>query len=170
MNAKRQRFVEEYLKDMNGTQAAIRAGYSPRTAGEQAFELLKKPEVQEALQVAREEQSRRIKIDADWVIRKLVKNFRRAMQESEVLDRDGKPTGEFRYEGAVANRALELIGKHFGAFPEKVHLTGKDGAPLIPVEHAVSALHHADTAGSATPRNGKVLPQSLALLGTSRPD
>jgi phage terminase small subunit len=170
MNAKRQRFVEEYLKDLNAKQAAIRAGYSPKTAEVNGPRLLSFAEVQAAVEVAKAERAKRMQIDADWVIRKLVKNFRRAMQESEVLDRDGKPTGEFRYEGAVANRALELIGKHFGAFPEKVHLTGKDGAPLIPVEHAVSALHHADTAGSATPRNGKVLPQPVALLGASRPD
>lgn len=49
------RFVEEYAKDRNGTQAAIRAGYSPKTAGQQAFDLLKNPQIQEliAAQVAK---------------------------------------------------------------------------------------------------------------------
>ena len=46
MNEKQKRFCEEYLIDCNATQAAIRAGYSEKTAGSQAFDLLKKPEIQ----------------------------------------------------------------------------------------------------------------------------
>lgn len=49
MNKRQARFVEEYLIDLNATQAAIRAGYSEKTAGSQAFDLLKKPEIQEAI-------------------------------------------------------------------------------------------------------------------------
>jgi phage terminase small subunit len=49
LNAKRTRFVAEYLKDLNGTQAAIRAGYSKKTAYSQADELLKIPEVRKYL-------------------------------------------------------------------------------------------------------------------------
>ncbi len=47
LNDKQRRFVGEYLIDLNATQAAIRAGYSEKTAGQQAFDLLKKPEIQE---------------------------------------------------------------------------------------------------------------------------
>lgn len=49
LNAKQQRFTEEYLVDFNGTQAAIRAGYSAKTAGSQAFDLLKKPEIKKII-------------------------------------------------------------------------------------------------------------------------
>lgn len=49
LNPKRRKFVSEYLKDCNGTQAAIRAGYSPRTANEQAAELLAIPSIRAAV-------------------------------------------------------------------------------------------------------------------------
>ena len=49
LTQKQQRFVDEYLVDLNATQAAIRAGYSQTTAGQQGFELLKKPEIQSAI-------------------------------------------------------------------------------------------------------------------------
>lgn len=57
---KQQRFVEEYLVDCNGTQAAIRAGYSARTANVQASQLLAKLSIQEAIQAARAERARRV--------------------------------------------------------------------------------------------------------------
>lgn len=53
LNDKQRRFVDEYLVDLNATQAAIRAGYSPKTAGSQAFDLLKKPEIHEYIEERR---------------------------------------------------------------------------------------------------------------------
>lgn len=52
LTAKQQRFVEEYLVDLNATQAAVRAGYSKKTAGAIGGENLEKPEIQEAIQKA----------------------------------------------------------------------------------------------------------------------
>lgn len=63
-----QRFVDEYLVDMNGKQAAIRAGYSARTATEQAYDLLRKPHVWAAITEARKAQQERTQIDADRVV------------------------------------------------------------------------------------------------------
>jgi len=71
--ARQQRFVDEYLIDLNGTQAAIRAGYSPRTANQQASRLLTKQSIQEAIAVAKAERSRRTKLMQDKVIRQLEK-------------------------------------------------------------------------------------------------
>lgn len=68
LTAKQQRFVEEYLVDLNATQAAIRAGYSTDTAGAIGHENLKKPEIQLALQEARKEQQKRTGITADAVL------------------------------------------------------------------------------------------------------
>jgi len=68
LTAKQQRFVEEYLVDLNATQAAIRAGYSADTAGAIGHENLKKPEIQLALQEARKEQQKRTGITADAVL------------------------------------------------------------------------------------------------------
>jgi phage terminase small subunit len=71
LNDKQQRFAEEYLIDLNATQAAIRAGYSEKTAGQQAFDLLKKPEIQEQIQTLKKGRSERTKIDADWLLTRL---------------------------------------------------------------------------------------------------
>lgn len=66
---KQQRFVDEYMVDMNATQAAIRAGYSPHTANEQGSQLLAKLSIQRALNAARKAQQERTQITADGVLR-----------------------------------------------------------------------------------------------------
>src|SRR5690606_20236848 len=63
---------EEYVVDLNGTQAAIRAGYSKRTANEQAARLLANVSVGEAVGAALKARSERTQIDADWVLKRLV--------------------------------------------------------------------------------------------------
>lgn len=73
LTLKQQRFVDEYLIDLNATQAAIRAGYSKRTANEQAARLLAKVSVQEALQNARKAQVKRTHINADRVLEEYAK-------------------------------------------------------------------------------------------------
>ena len=59
-----------------------------------------------------------------WVIAKLVENVERAMQAVPVLDRQGNPTGDYTYQGNVANRALELIGKEYGMFIDRKEIGG----------------------------------------------
>lgn len=71
MTAKQKQFVEEYLVDMNATQAAKRAGYSEDTAYSIGFENLKKPEIQEAIAELRAERSKRLEVTADDVLRQL---------------------------------------------------------------------------------------------------
>lgn len=124
LSKKRQRFIQEYLVDLNGTQAAIRSGYSPKTASKQAWQLLENSRIQEAIQEAQQRRSTRIELDQDYVVNGLVENFERAMQTRPALDRSGKPTGEYTYQGNVANKALELIGKHLGMFVEKRQIEG----------------------------------------------
>lgn len=58
----------------------------------------------------------RAAISKAWVLENLRQNAERALQQRAVLDAQGKETGEFKYDGAVANRALELIGKELGMF------------------------------------------------------
>lgn len=71
MTPKQEQFVREYLIDLNATQAAIRAGYSAKTAGAVGHELLKKPEIIEAIDAAKIERSTETKIDAAWVLKRL---------------------------------------------------------------------------------------------------
>lgn len=58
----------------------------------------------------------------EWVISRLMTNVERAMQAEAVRNGDGEASGEYKYEGNVANRALELLGKKLGIFVEKVDL------------------------------------------------
>lgn len=68
---KQQRFVDEYMVDLNATQAAIRAGYSPDTAYSIGHENLKKPEIQAAIAAARRAQQERTAITADMVLQEI---------------------------------------------------------------------------------------------------
>ena len=61
----------------------------------------------------------RTAIDKEWVIERLRENVERAMQAQPVIDRAGNPTGSYVYNGAAANRALELLGKELGMFIER---------------------------------------------------
>jgi len=132
LTKKQEAFCEEYLKDMNATQAAIRAGYSEKTAGAVGHENLKKPEIATHLQVLMQERSQRTMIDADWVLMAAKKIYDRCMLKEPILDREGKPVivtdgnGElvaaYRFDSSGANKALDTIGKHVNvqAFNEKV--------------------------------------------------
>lgn len=64
-------FVQEFLTDFNGTQAAIRAGYSPKTANEQASRMLAKVSIQEALRELTSDRFQRLQIDADELLKRL---------------------------------------------------------------------------------------------------
>jgi hypothetical protein len=61
-----------------------------------------------------------------WVLERLRENVERSMQAKPVLDKEGQPTGEYRYEAAAANRALELIGKEIGMFVDRAELRIED--------------------------------------------
>jgi phage terminase small subunit len=67
-----EKFCEEYLVDLNMTQAAVRAGYSPAAAAAQASKLVDKPQVQERIQELKAARSQKTSIDAEWVLRECV--------------------------------------------------------------------------------------------------
>ena len=71
LTAKQQRFVDEYLIDLNATQAAIRAGYSEKSAGDQAAQLLGKTHIKAAIDAAKSARAEETKIDAAWVLKRL---------------------------------------------------------------------------------------------------
>jgi hypothetical protein len=66
-------------------------------------------------------------VDRAWVLSILRQNVLRAMQRVQVLDRQGKPIGVFTYNGQVANRALELMGKELGMFVDRTPDVPWDG-------------------------------------------
>ena len=145
MTKKQKRFVEEYLIDLNATQAAIRAGYSPHTAKDIGCENLAKPNIAAAISQAMAERSRRTGINQDRVLQELARiGFAKitdvvdpetAEIKSDASDDDLaciqsikiKPN-EFGTEREVKlydkKSALVDLGKHLGLFKDKVELTG----------------------------------------------
>lgn len=91
LTPKQARFVEEYLQDLNATQAAIRAGYSLKTANQQGPRLLENPDVIAAIDAAKLNRSERAKIDALWVLKRLVDEA-----EADIADLYDRETGELR--------------------------------------------------------------------------
>jgi phage terminase small subunit len=108
-------FVTEYLCDKNGAAAAVRAGYSERSAKEAAYKLLQKPHIKAAIDKALKEQQKRTLISADANLKRIDRIAERAEREGDL---------------AAALRASELIGKHHRSFSDKVELTGKNDGPV----------------------------------------
>lgn len=131
---KQKRFVEEYLIDLNATQAAIRAGYSEDTARQIGAENLSKPVIQEAIQKAQNQRSERTQITQDDVIRRLIEiadisTGKTAITETEIARTEGgvvvgTDVTKTCFEPHAANKALELLGKHLGMFKDKVEVSG----------------------------------------------
>ena len=149
MTKKQKRFVQEYLIDLNATQAAIRAGYSPDTAGSIGNENLKKPEIKAAIDKAEAERSKRTGINQDRVLQEIAKLA--FLNPTDVVDMDEATVkGEANRDdtaciasvkvkniptsdGLITERevntydklkALELLGKHLGMFTDKMKLEG----------------------------------------------
>ena len=116
LEEKQKMFCKEYLVDFNGTQAAIRAGYSKKTANEQASRLLAKVNVQTYLKHLIEKRNERTKITQDEVIADIIKVKDRCMQNEAVLDKEGNETGIYKFDSNGANKALDMLMKHTGGY------------------------------------------------------
>lgn len=126
LTPKQQRFVEEYLVDWNGKQAAIRCGYRPSRAERTACELLATRKVSEAVAAERRKLAERTQRTVDDVMADIGRVRADAMQI--VSDPDTGAQGMRSHKDAL--RALELEGKHLGAFDERMRLLGPDGGPV----------------------------------------
>ena len=112
LTPKQARFAEEYLVDLNATQAAIRAGYSKKTANEQGAQLLAKLSIREAVAEAQEARSERTGITQDEVIQ--------GLKKEATLEGDGSS-----HSARVA--AWAHLGKHLGIFTDNLNLGGTVG-------------------------------------------
>ena len=112
LNQKQKRFITEYIKNPNATQAAINAGYSKDTAGEQGCRLLKNVKIGEAIR----EKLNREDSQATITIEEIVNGLK--------AEAAGAETGSAR----VA--AWSHLAKYMGMFKERVELTGADGGPI----------------------------------------
>ena len=129
---KQRKFVSEYLVDLNATQAAIRAGFSERTAGSMAQKLVAKSHIQEAIKAAQSQREKRTLVTVDYVVSSLREVAERCLQKSPVTNAKGKQIQDeqgrdvWKFDSAGANRALELLGKHVNAFGERKEETPED--------------------------------------------
>jgi phage terminase small subunit len=135
LTLKQQRFVDEYLLDLNGTQAAIRAGYSPKTAAVIANENLNKPYIAVAIEAAMNKRAESVGLSAEYVIKTIISTIERCSQAEPVLDKEGAPTGEYRFDAGNVLKGCELLGKHLKMFTDKVEVSGPRGA--VPVLNVV---------------------------------
>ena len=151
LTKKQKIFVDEYMIDLNATQAAIRAGYSPDTAGSIGSENLKKPEIRARIEKAMAERSKRTGINQDRIIMELAKiallnpkglvNFDEATIKEDATDEDVAAVASVKVkrfptkdgEGVEREvkmydktKALELLGRHLGMFKDKVEVSGLD--------------------------------------------
>lgn len=110
-------FVRQYLVDLNATQAAIRAGYSERTANAQAGRLLANVGIREAIETAQAKRARRVEIKAEDVLRGVIEVTTQARESGDLK---------------TALKGYELQGKHLGMWTEKVkqEVSGPDGGPV----------------------------------------
>lgn len=148
LTARQLRFVSEYLIDLNATQAAIRAGYSPASARQHACRLLMKDEVKNAVAKAMDKRARRTELCQDEVIEDLrelrdICMGRKTVKIMTIVKNAREGTAEpvevegMVFEPASANRTLELLGKHMKLFTDKMDMTSngqtlQSGVLLVP--------------------------------------
>lgn len=147
---KRARFAHEYLKDRNGTQAALRAGYPPGSAASQASRLLRDPRVRAIIDAGEQQVQAKAGITAEMILEEL--RSIACADLAEAYDEDGrlKPIREMPLDvrkaiAAVEEtdsggrklrrwdkvKALELLGKHVGAWKDRLQLEGEGGGPVV---------------------------------------
>lgn len=144
LTVKQQKFCDEYLIDLNATQAAIRAGYSVKTAQEQSSRLLSNVMVQEAIGKSMSERSKRTGVNQDRVVLELAKiafvkmtdivntngEIKESASEDDLSciesvkykhsDTDTGYSVEREVKIASKIKALELLGKHLGMWNDRV--------------------------------------------------
>lgn len=123
LNAKQRAFAVEYMKDKNATQAAIRAGYSAKTAYSIGKQLLNKLEIQEKIKELQEEAKARAGITVDMIVNRL--NSIASNPEEKSSDRI---------------RADELLGKYLGMFTEKVDIKGQVNTSVSKLDGILAQL------------------------------
>jgi len=156
LTAKQQKFADEYLIDLNATQAAIRAGYSTKSAEQQGSTLLRNPKVSAHIDERMAVLSRRTGVNQERIMRELSRiAFLNAIDVVDVDDATIKPGASREDTAVIASvkvktipgefgdgeereikfadklKALELLGKRFGMFTENVNLSGALGVQII---------------------------------------
>lgn len=165
LNDKQEIFCREYLIDFNATQAAIRAGYSAKTAGEQGFALLKKLQISERITRLVAERANALDLSGEKVLAELgalafsdigalfdsngrllsvdqiPDAARKFVSSVEVVEMKGDGDDEPMFVKKVRlwdkPKALEMLGKNLALWTEKLSLTGPNGGPIQTQNHTI---------------------------------
>lgn len=137
LTAKQKRFCDEYLVDLNATQAAIRAGYSGRTAYSIGIENLRKPELKNYIDKRMAEKESQLIADQNEVLKYLTSVLRGESQSTEiVVEGCGEGVSEARTIEKKPSekdklKAAELLGKRYGLYTEKIDIDATEMVTII---------------------------------------
>lgn len=137
LTARQKRFCDEYLVDLNATQAAIRAGYSKKTAYSIGVENLKKPEIKKYIEQRMAEKEKELIADQDEVLKYLTSVLRGESRSTEiVIEGIGDGMSEARTIKKEPSekdklKAAELLGKRYGLYTDKVDIDATEAVTII---------------------------------------
>ena len=135
-NSRHELFCREYIIDYNGTQAAIRAGFSERSAASTASRLTTNDEVLARVRELQKEQMERLSLNADMVVLEILDTYRSCRQGTPVLQRNTRTgkweeSGIYQFDSHGALKALEMLGRHLGVFEKKTTGGDKEDSNLL---------------------------------------
>lgn len=114
LSPRQRRFAEEYILDYNGSAAAVRAGYSPKSPDKQAYLLLRHKGIAFLIDdLLRSKEAKIMSVNPEYVIQEVI----------GIIRKEGSKDGD-------KLRGLELLARHLGMFIDRTEITGKDGGPL----------------------------------------
>jgi phage terminase small subunit len=151
MTPRQRQFVAEYLVDLNAKEAAIRAGFSPRTAAEKGYQLLQRPDVKEHLEKAFKARERRTNITSDRVLEEIARIAFADVRELYRADGSMKKPNELSADTAAALAAVDVAEM------------GGDDAPLVTTKKA--KLHDKVAALTLAARHLGMLNDKLKVEG-----
>lgn len=122
LNDRQKLFVSEYVASKNATQSAIKAGYSEKTAYSMGARLLKNVEIQNAIDDKLGKMVKKLDLTAEKILMDIEEVKRRCLQGEEIRDREGNPTGEWRFDASNALKACELQGRHLKMFTDRTEV------------------------------------------------
>lgn len=128
LTKKQIRFCEEYVKDYNGTKAAIRAGYKESNAASQASRLLSDSNVLNAIKEHQKEVLDKSCLTEEKVINHLQDVLERCLSAKPVMawnysEHCMEETGQYTFDSKGALEAIKLLGQHIGLFSNKIKIT-----------------------------------------------
>ena len=128
-------FVDAYMRSGNATQAYAEVyGRSDKVSNVLGSKALANVGIAAEIADRKRDSLKRAQIDTAWVVKQLVKNVRKASAAIPVLDKQGEPTGEYRYDGATVNGALSMLAKYTGGFAERHTFTVERLAQMTDAE------------------------------------